>query len=241
MFHNVYQDEDYARSYAGLEWSGTYYLIYRDLPEILKRHVNGLRALDFGCGTGRSTRLLHTYGFTVTGVDIAESMIRSARKIDPAGEYLLIEEGNLKQFSAGGFDLALAAFPFDNIPASKKAGCLCELRRLLAPEGRFINIVSSPEIYLHEWTSFSTRDFLRENQRAKDGDIVRIVTTEFPGNKPSEDVLCSDEAYRAMYETCGLDVVGAYKPLARGDENVSWVSETRVAPWVIYVLAKRTE
>ena len=29
-------------------WTGTYYLIYRDLPDILRRHVSGVRALDFG-------------------------------------------------------------------------------------------------------------------------------------------------------------------------------------------------
>ena len=229
--------KNYAQSYAGLEWSGTYYLIYRDLPDILRHHVSGQRALDFGCGTGRTTRLLRSIGYTVTGVDISEFIIRSARKKDPSGEYLLLEDGNLNQLSAGSFDLTLAAFPFDNIPGSEKPRCLRELRSLLAPQGRIINIVSSPEIYVHEWASFSTREFSRENQRAKDGDIVRIVTTEFRGNKPAEDVLCTDESYGKIYAACGLEVLASYKPLARENENVSWVSEARVAPWVIYVLA----
>ena len=31
----------------------------------------------------------------------------------------------------------------------------------------------------------------------------------------------------------------AYKPLAKGDEPYRCVNETRIAPWVIYVLARQ--
>ena len=40
-FHNVYDDESRARAYAELEFPGTYYLAYRDLPAILAEHVQG--------------------------------------------------------------------------------------------------------------------------------------------------------------------------------------------------------
>jgi SAM-dependent methyltransferase len=235
MSRNVYEDADYAESYARLEWSGTYHLVHRDLPDILRRHVTGHRALDFGCGAGRSTRLLRSHGFDVTGVDIAPSMIQKARQIDPAGDYRLLAEGDLERLPAGGFDLVLAAFPFDNIPGPQKPVLLRTLSRLLAASGCIVNIVSSPEIYTHEWVSFSTRSY-PENQRARDGDVVRIVTTEFRDGRPAEDILCTDEAYRVLYARAGLEVVADCRPLARGDEGWPWVSETRVAPWVIWVL-----
>jgi len=235
MFHNIYEDADYAEAYAGLEWGGTYYLMHRDLHDILRRHVTGRLALDFGCGTGRSTRLLRSYGFDVTGVDIAPSMIHGARQLDPEGVYLLLSDGDLGRLPAGGFDLVLAAFPFDNIPAGEKTDIFRTFSRLLTATGRIVNIVSSPEMCTHEWVSFSTRDYL-ENRRARDGDIVRIVTTQFRHARPAEDVLCTDEAYREIYGRAGLDIVAAYRPLAQGDEPWPWVSETRVAPWVIYVL-----
>ena len=82
-------------------WSfaNTYYLAYR-LPEILSAHLIALRALDFGCGTGRSTRMLRKLGFDVTGVDISEDMLRIAKVTDPSGDYRLVPGDNLEQFSA---------------------------------------------------------------------------------------------------------------------------------------------
>mgnify|MGYP006170551827 CR=1 FL=1 len=40
-FSNVYADGQRAESYARLEFPGTYYLAYRDLPAILAEHVHG--------------------------------------------------------------------------------------------------------------------------------------------------------------------------------------------------------
>lgn len=234
-FRNVYEDADYAADYARLEWTGTYHLVWRELPEVLRAHVTGRRAIDFGCGTGRSTRLLHALGFDVTGVDISPSMIARARQLDPAGDYRLLGSAGLGALGLGPVDLVLAAFPFDNIPAPEKARLLGDLCGQLGPGGRIVNVVSAPEIYTHEWVSFTTRDF-PENRGARDGDVVRIVTREFSTGKPAEDILCSDQAYRAVYEQAGLAVVAVSRPLARGDEGLSWLSETRVAPWVIWVL-----
>ena len=62
-FSNVYEDRDRAASYAKLAFPGTYHLAYRDLPAIIAQHVPGGRALDFGCGTGRSTRFVRDLGF----------------------------------------------------------------------------------------------------------------------------------------------------------------------------------
>ena len=236
-FRNTYDDTDYAESYARLEWEGTYHLVRRDLPGILREHVVGRRALDFGCGTGRSTRLLRACGFEVVGVDIAMSMIDQARALDPGGDYRLIEDGALAPLREETFDLVLAAFPFDNTPMADKPRLLAALRDRLGATGRIVNVVSSPEIYTHEWASFSTRDF-PENRRTSDGDVVRIVTTAFPHGQPCQDVLCGDQTYRQLYADAGLEVIADHRPLAKGDEGVPWVSETRVAPWVIWVLGR---
>ncbi|HEU5309984.1 MAG TPA: class I SAM-dependent methyltransferase [Candidatus Eisenbacteria bacterium] len=237
-FSNVYDDPRRAESYAALEFPGTYYLAYRDIPTILQDHVHGLRAVDFGCGTGRSTRFLRGLGYEPMGVDIAEPMVAKARELDPGGDYRVMEERDLTGLEPGAYDLVLSVFTFDNIPKLEtKTSIFRGLGRLLRPEGRIVSLVSSPQIYVHEWASFSTKDF-PENRTAKSGDRVRIVMLDVNDARPVEDVACSDEDYRSVYESAGLEVIRTYRPLGRADEPYPWVSETTIAPWVIYVLAR---
>ncbi|MBI5710384.1 MAG: methyltransferase domain-containing protein [Candidatus Eisenbacteria bacterium] len=235
---NVYEDLRRAEAYAALEFPGTYYLAYRDLPALLAEHVRGTRALDFGCGAGRSTRFLRGLGFAAVGVDVSEEMIRRAAGRDPGGDYRLIANGDLGQFPARSFDLVLSAFTFDNIPGREKKVALFEaLGGLLSDSGRIVSVVSAPEIYTHEWASFSTRDF-PENRAARCGDPVRIIMTDVEDRRPVVDIVWPDEAYREVYAAAGLEVVTTHRPLGREDEPIRWVNETRVAPWVIYLLRR---
>ena len=79
-----------AEAYSKLEFANTYHFAFRDLRQIFRTHVNGTAALDFGCGTGRSTGFLRRLGFEVVGVDISAEMIAQARAIDSEGDYRLI-------------------------------------------------------------------------------------------------------------------------------------------------------
>lgn len=235
-FSNIYEDSDRADAYSKLEFPGTYYLAYRDIPAIISRHVSGKRALDFGCGTGRSTRFLQKLGFQTIGIDISEDMIEKAREIDPEGDYRLIEEGDFSQFERGAFDLILSAFPFDNIPSmEKKVMNLRGMRDLLSSEGVLVNLVSSPEIYMHEWASFSTKDY-PENRNAKSGDVVLIIQTDTVDKRPVEDILWTHESYLETYNGAQLEIVATYRPLAQDEEPYDWINETKIAPWVLYVL-----
>jgi len=234
-FANVYADTARAEAYARLEYPGTYHLAFRDLPGILTKHVVGKAALDFGCGTGRSTRFLRDLGYHTVGVDIAEPMLAHARALDPAGDYRLVAD-TAPQLDEGAYDLIFAAFTFDNIPtAERKLEIFGALRAALKPRGRIVLVVSDPAIYRHEWASFSTRDF-PENQQARNGDVVRIVMLDVPDRRPVEDILCTPDAYRQIFLQAGLIVLEAAHPLGRAGEPYAWVSETTVAPWTVYVL-----
>jgi SAM-dependent methyltransferase len=237
-FTNSYEDRIRATAYSQLEFPGTYFLAFRDLPEILRRSVIGRRALDLGCGAGRSTRFLRDQGFDVIGVDVAADMLARARAIDPQGDYRLVGDGDLGGFPDRAFDVALSAFTFDNVPTrERKVKLLRELGRLLCDRGRAVLVDSTPEIYLYEWASFSTRDF-PENRAARSGDVVRTVITDIADRRPVEDVLCTDEEYRGVFASAGLALLETHKPLARAEEPYRWVNETRIAPWVIYVLGR---
>lgn len=235
-FYNTYEDAGRAAAYDQLDFGGTYQLAFRDLPMLLRQHVVGERAVDFGCGTGRSTRLLQRLGFTTVGLDISAEMIAIARARDPRGDYREIADGDFASLPDHSFDLVLSAFTFDNIPGrARKVGLFAGLRRLLRPGGRLVSIVSTPEIYTNEWVTFTTRDF-PENAGAACGDVVRIITTDYSDSRPVDDILWPDEDYRSVYDEAGLEVERAERPLARGDEGVVWISETSVAPWTVYLL-----
>jgi SAM-dependent methyltransferase len=239
-FSNVYEDTKRAEAYSELKFDKTYYLAYRDLPKIISQYVSGKNTLDFGCGTGRSTRFLQTLGYNTIGVDISEEMITIARQLDPGGEYHRIDDGDFSRFSTSSFDLILSAFTFDNIPTmDKKIKLFKDFSILLTKNGTLINLVSSPEIYTHEWASFTTKDF-PENQKAKTGDIVRIITTDITDKRPCYDIFWSEEDYATVYSNANLHIIKKYKPLATGKEPYQWINETRIAPWTIYVLKKKT-
>lgn len=236
-FSNVYEDPERAAAYASMEFPGTYHLAYRDLPAIHRQHARGKRALDFGCGAGRSTRFLKALGFAATGVDISADMVKLARERDPEGDYRVIADGDFSALPAGGFDLVQSVFTFDNIPGrDHKVTLFAGLRALLAPEGRLVSLVSSPDIYVNEWASFTTKRFAT-NFTARTGEFVYTEMTDVPDRRPVQDVLWPHEAYLDVYTRAGLRVVEEHRPLGRDDEGIAWVSETRVAPWVIYVLA----
>jgi SAM-dependent methyltransferase len=234
--NNVYDDEDRARAYARLTFPGTYYIAFRDLPSVISRHVKGRKALDFGCGAGRSTRFLRDLGFETTGVDISVPMLEEARRIDPEGDYQLVDQRGPGKLEGAPYDLILSAFTFDNFPnLEKREAALASLRKLLAEKGRLISIVSSPDIYVNEWVSFSTRDY-PDNLDAGSGDRVLIEILDVEDSRPVEDTVCTEEDYRRLYGKAGLRVLEVLRPLATGDEEIDWESEEEIAPWVIYVL-----
>jgi len=240
ILHNTYEDPRRATAYNELDLDGTYDLVFRNLPDLLKQHVRGTRALDFGCGTGRSTRFLQRLGFNTMGVDISAEMVEFARQHDPDGSYTVIEDGNFHSLPEGGYDLIQSAFTFDNISGlERRIRTFRDLGKLLDTNGVLVNIVSTPEIYTNEWVTFSTRDF-PENRHAQSGDVVRIITTDYSDVRPVEDVIWTHEDYLQLLSESGLEVLRIERPLATGDEGIAWQSETRIAPWAIYLLQRQS-
>jgi trans-aconitate methyltransferase len=238
-FSNVYDDAERARAYAALEFPGTYYLAYRDLPAIIAQHVIGREALDFGCGAGRSTRFLKTLGFTAVGIDISRSMIEMAARADPDGDYRLVQDGDFSGFGPASFGLIFSAFAFDNIPdATKRSELLRNLRGLLRNHGRIILLGSTPDIYLHEWASFTTKGF-PENRNATSGQPVRIVMKDVTDSRPVVDIVWSHQDYLRLFAASDLDLVAYYAPLGREDDPCNWISEISIAPWIVYIVRNK--
>jgi SAM-dependent methyltransferase len=237
-FMNAYDDNVYADSYSELEFPGCYYLAYRDLPDIISKYSSKGKAIDFGCGAGRSTRFLSDLGFDVIGLDISESMIKKANELDPSGNYHAIADGDFSKLPKGNFDLVLSVFTFDNIPREEKRINLFEdLGELLNDDGVLVCLDSTPELYVNEWISFSTIDF-PENKTAKSGCVVKVINLDLEDKRPCEDIFWNDSDYRNQFSKAGLQLINSYKPLADSSEPFEWVNETKIAPWIIYVVKK---
>jgi len=238
-FRNTWDTSSAALSYSRLGFINTYYLAYRDLPNIIRKHVRGTDAVDFGCGAGRSTRFVKGLGFKTTGIDISPKMIKVAETIDPEGDYRLVSDGLYSHLGRGKYDLVTSIFTFDNIPGwENRTNILVALGELLSQDGRIICLDSTPELYVNEWASFTTRDF-PENATAKTGDIVRDIVLDVEDRTPCEDICWTDSDYRELFRQAGLEVEADYRPLGNSNEPFEWVSEKETAPWVIYVLKRK--
>jgi ubiquinone/menaquinone biosynthesis C-methylase UbiE len=95
--------------------------------------------LDFGCGAGRLTRALTRNVTTVTGVDVAESMIAEARRLHadlPSCTFKPHQAKDLKAFGDQTFDVVVSLLVLQHLPSVRLIETyLVEFVRVLAPGG----------------------------------------------------------------------------------------------------------
>jgi ubiquinone/menaquinone biosynthesis C-methylase UbiE len=226
--------DKYGKAYADLGIEDTFWLAYRDIPNLIRKYVKGIEALDYGCGAGRSTRFLKSLGFETIGLDISKDMIREAEKRDSSGKYEQIKSG-LIPYPSDSFDFIFSSIVFLEIPTLKEMEkILRDMRRVLRPGGVVIIIDSTPEAHSNNWASFICD--LPENENLKSGDKGKAI---FRG---TDMVLYgytwTDKDHEKAFENAGLKLIEVRKPLASGNEPFKWYSETKIPVWVIYTLEK---
>lgn len=97
----------------------------------------GERILDFGCGVGRLTNALVEVGSEVVGVDIAQSMIDEARRLNrhPDRVGFVHYDGGRLPFADDEFDSAVSLITIQHAPPDVQVACLRELNRVVRPGG----------------------------------------------------------------------------------------------------------
>jgi hypothetical protein len=63
---------------------------------------------------------------------------------------------------------------------------------------------------------------------------------DIPDSRPVVDLVWFHSDYLSLFDSCGLKLIEHYLPLGRADEPYEWLTETSVAPWVIYVVARES-
>lgn len=106
------------------------------------------RVLDFGCGVGGSTRALAGVitDSRFTGYDVSAESIRQAQA--RGGERLAFVSGaegdSALPFGEGAFDAAFTACVFHHVDRDAHARWARELKRVVAPGGRFVFFEHNP-------------------------------------------------------------------------------------------------
>lgn len=99
--------------------------------------AEGGRALDVGCGSGgRFVRILHDKGFSITGIDVSEEMIKLARINHP--EHKFIHQDIFTWESEGEFDFIVAWDSVFHLPFGTQKPVISKLSRILAKKGILI-------------------------------------------------------------------------------------------------------
>lgn len=243
----------------------TLYLAYRDLPGIIREtlvkkspYKQHFRIMDFGCGAGLSTqcvaKIFTDMGYTteIVGVDVNQQNLACARERVPQGDfYCVTNETPLDHL--GSFDLIICNFVLVEIKSEEMNSVLNRIQSSLSDIG--VAIVSNCNAHCYkrggEWYSFKN-DFSENEQTASKNGKPKFtedqkVTVELETLRGSGktfrffDYFHSGAAYRAAYETAGLQLIKTHKPLGLPTDGFSWKSETNHSPYKIHILEKRRD
>lgn len=224
-----------ASKYNIAEIHNTYSLGYRDIPLLLKKYNVAKKTIDYGCGTGRSTRFLKSLGCDVIGVDTSREMLEKAIENKNECHYFLINSGSIPVL-CNSYDLIASFFVFFSV--SKRDVLLSifnEAYRCLKLGGFFIFITGSEFLYNKDWVSYYTN--YPENASLKSGDKARIFLKDL--DIEFINYLWDKNDYQEIINKSGFKIREIHYPLAELSNNFQWVSEVQYPPYVVYVLQKK--
>ncbi|MBA2652395.1 MAG: class I SAM-dependent methyltransferase [Tatlockia sp.] len=209
--------------------TGTGYLAFRDLPLILNE-TKGKKALDFGCGAGRSSKYLERLGYFVTGVDINPQMIKMAKSNLKSCEFLDLKSSQLP-FQDQTFDLVFNSFVlFDMSSKAEIISTFKELKRVCKKGGEIVSIVNSNHLFTKKWLTVDNH--FEQNYDLHSGDIARIILSDL--NIEIFDYYWTNSDYEECFKEVGLIQISKHEPLGYSNEGYDWLDELNYPPYSIY-------
>jgi 2-polyprenyl-3-methyl-5-hydroxy-6-metoxy-1,4-benzoquinol methylase len=106
----------------------------KDVGDLLVAHN---AALDFGCGLGRLSQAMAPHFASVTGVDVARSMVEGAqaRNAFPDRVSYVVNTAATLPFDDASFDFVYSNLVLQHVPPPGAEGYISELVRVLRPGG----------------------------------------------------------------------------------------------------------
>lgn len=235
VYHSI-QDKtkELADTYAKTDQLSHRYLAYRDLRLIIKQHLKGSNALDYGTGTGISAAFLQSLDLNVIGIDINNLMLEKARQSFPGIPFFEIE----KLIPHAQFDLIFSSFVLFDMKSKKEiVDYLDRGISFMKKEGIFIAITGSEELYsVHRnWIAFDSN--FDANRKLRSGDIARLrlkkPVIEFC------DYFWKENDYLDCFQKAKLKILKIHKPFGSENDPYLWEDEKFFAPFTVYILRRQ--
>lgn len=216
-WYNESFGSDYLLVYKHRDLQGAYHEVKRmmewlELPE-------GSEVLDLCCGMGRHSAALTSFGFKVTGVDLSETLLAEARKLDQHGDVRWIR-GDMRSVPLEGpFDAVVNLFTsFGYFQTDEdNAQVLHEIARLLKPGGQYIIDYLNPVYTEARLVRHSERREgecrIIENRCIEDGFVKKTIIIEEEGQERryEEQVkLYTSSQFLHMLTQAGLTIEHLY-------------------------------
>ncbi len=126
----------------------------------LQSEIAGKRILDIGVGAGRTTGHLLGISQDYVGLDYSARMIRKCQTKYPFATFVSGDARDLSRFGAGSFDFVMFSYNgIDYMGHTDRLTTFSQIRRILAPGGIFVFLVSQRELL----------DFQRLGHRSSSG------------------------------------------------------------------------
>lgn len=106
---------------------------------VVKKKI-GIKILDIGFGSADFEKMIYTKwsnNINLTGIDISEGSVKSARKNYPNWSFIAGSMGGFKKM-LGNYDYVVALEVFEHISPSKIIGTLKTINRILKSDGKLI-------------------------------------------------------------------------------------------------------
>lgn len=228
MSEQYVYEPDNAEAYKDLEIRVTSYEMAFFEAERMFGDIKGKIFLDFGSGTGRSTRFLKGLGAKrVVAVDHDKSMVALAQAAAEEGvEYKLIV-GQIPE-TDNSFDGAFSGSAFvETKTLDSMKSALAEIARVVKPGGVFVLATANPEAFGHDFKNYSRTG---NPKNLKSGQVTKCT---IKGERPFviEDVYWTEQDYVSVLESAGFAVEEITFPKATTEGD--WIDETEVAPEMV--------
>lgn len=199
--------------------------------QLLPSDMNGMKAVELGCGTGYVAGWMARRGADVTGIDVSDEQLATARRLAAQhGAQLDLLHGNAEKtpFADANFDFAISEYgaaiwcdPYVWIP---------EAHRILKPGGRLRFLGNHPMVAM-----FSPPDgsaVVREFQRPYFG-THKLDWSEVEFDPGGVEFSLTFQAWIELFRATGFAIEGFKEPRSRevtGDERF-FVSDEWASSW----------